>query len=135
MNCSKCDRPIPDDSEFCPYCGEKANKICPACKRPILDDSAFCPYCGAELLSPVQAEPEQKDDPTIEPQNDKSKEENPANESVQSAGDTNTVTGKSNKFCRHCGGLIDRTTKKCTKCGKQKKITHGYSDPMFGAPM
>ena len=48
MICQKCERHIPAESEFCPYCGsaiDKANR-CPSCSRIIPADSEFCPFCG-----------------------------------------------------------------------------------------
>lgn len=63
MYCSECGKEIPEESEFCPYCGtnlkneteqvieekEKKGNICSSCKKKIPDGSEFCPYCGADL--------------------------------------------------------------------------------------
>lgn len=50
MICRKCAQQIPNDSEFCPYCGQGADKVilCPSCGKTIPDDSKFCPFCGAK---------------------------------------------------------------------------------------
>lgn len=66
MNCPKCGKRLPDDSEFCQYCGSKladasvsagnaapasapelAGKTCPFCKAPFLEGEAvvFCSHC------------------------------------------------------------------------------------------
>ena len=55
MNCIKCAKPIPDDSDFCPYCGEFIEKStcvsCPVCGKELPADSSFCQYCGTEVSS------------------------------------------------------------------------------------
>lgn len=53
MNCLKCKRSVPEDSEFCPYCGSIVEHIqpsvCKSCGRVVPNDSEFCPYCGAAV--------------------------------------------------------------------------------------
>lgn len=55
MNCIKCAKPVPDDSDFCPYCGEFIEKStcvsCPVCGKELPEDSSFCQYCGTEVSS------------------------------------------------------------------------------------
>lgn len=54
MNCLKCKKPIPEDSEFCPYCGNVVDRtmlpLCGNCGRAVPEDSEFCPYCGTAVL-------------------------------------------------------------------------------------
>ena len=52
MNCRNCKKQIPDDSAFCPFCGEEVipDNICPNCRRDLPDDSAFCPFCGEYIV-------------------------------------------------------------------------------------
>ncbi len=49
MNCIKCNREIPEDSVFCPFCGEKVAAACSACGAELIDDSEFCRFCGAKV--------------------------------------------------------------------------------------
>ncbi len=65
MYCEKCNKPLPDDSVFCLYCGGKATEepkqnICEQCGNEIPEDSEFCPFCGF-LLKKV-AETNKSDD-------------------------------------------------------------------------
>jgi predicted amidophosphoribosyltransferase len=64
MECSKCEKDIPDDSKFCTYCGAKVEitnnvkedivpidnpvngKICSSCGEPIGEFDGFCGKCG-----------------------------------------------------------------------------------------
>ena len=64
MNCPKCGMTLPDDSEFCQYCGERIEplnaisdiptenieKKCPKCGMALPDDSDFCQFCGEYAL-------------------------------------------------------------------------------------
>ncbi len=49
MRCNKCNHKIPNDSEFCPFCGGAIEKgeLCQNCGKVLPLESAFCPYCGA----------------------------------------------------------------------------------------
>lgn len=76
MKCPNCGKLLPDDSDFCQFCGSKlvkrpfpeqdvnteglldgdpgapaksANLKCPKCGLPLPADSEFCQYCGSEL--------------------------------------------------------------------------------------
>lgn len=62
MNCICCEKKIPDDSEFCPYCGTAVEHIqtpmCKGCGKDIPEDSEFCPYCGMPIpmVAKIQSE-------------------------------------------------------------------------------
>ena len=50
--CMKCGKEFPDDTNFCPACGEKLESIncCPKCGAPINEDDKFCKACGEKLV-------------------------------------------------------------------------------------
>ena len=57
MICKNCNKEIPNESTFCPYCGEEIieavieNKnICEKCKNEIPIGSEYCPYCGNQTI-------------------------------------------------------------------------------------
>lgn len=56
MKCNKCNHVIPEESEYCPFCGSPVEKEdrCPECGQVLPDDSMFCPYCGHKLLHTSQ---------------------------------------------------------------------------------
>ena len=51
--CAKCGAEIPENSKFCPECGEKVipadSVICPGCGKTV-KKSKFCPECGCSLI-------------------------------------------------------------------------------------
>ena len=54
IKCTKCNNLIPQESAFCPFCGEKVEikkneKTCTHCNNYIPLDSEFCPYCGEKI--------------------------------------------------------------------------------------
>lgn len=50
MRCQYCYSEIPEDSVFCPECGQKQEPpVCPECGAPIEAGAAFCSECGARL--------------------------------------------------------------------------------------
>ena len=73
MNCPKCGMTLPDDSEFCQYCGERIEplnaisdiptenieKKCPKCGMALPDDSDFCQFCGEKIADHPVVELEQ----------------------------------------------------------------------------
>jgi len=45
--CIKCGTPLQEGSKFCGSCGEKQEKVCPACQTPVT--GAFCSSCGTKV--------------------------------------------------------------------------------------
>ena len=65
MICSNCKKEIPDNSLFCPYCGQKiiSTTKCPNCGTDVAGDFVFCPSCGSKM---IQDEPKQEENNVIE---------------------------------------------------------------------
>jgi RNA polymerase subunit RPABC4/transcription elongation factor Spt4 len=55
MDCGACHKEIPEDSEFCPFCGESVGSslacTCSTCGEPMGDEDLFCGLCGASQVS------------------------------------------------------------------------------------
>lgn len=47
--CAKCNKVIPTEARFCPYCGTPKQRNCPNCNKELNRDVLFCPYCGTKL--------------------------------------------------------------------------------------
>ena len=65
MKCQYCGSEIPDNSSFCPNCGQKAvspengpeKKFCDSCGAPLEPGRAFCPNCGKPASGDTQQSP------------------------------------------------------------------------------
>ena len=60
IKCTKCNNLIPQESAFCPFCGEKVEikkneKTCTHCNNSSPLDSEFCPYCGEKIETVTDA--------------------------------------------------------------------------------
>lgn len=70
--CNDCKKELPDDSEFCQFCGSKnitlcnpkpnnrVYKRCIDCGKELPEDSDFCQYCGSKRVAVVNDADEQK---------------------------------------------------------------------------
>ncbi|TET33793.1 MAG: zinc ribbon domain-containing protein [Planctomycetota bacterium] len=48
--CSKCEKTMESDWNFCPWCGVAVNCMCPSCEKLVDNPNwKFCPHCSAEL--------------------------------------------------------------------------------------
>lgn len=68
MICKNCNKEVPEDYMFCPYCGKRVdgNKNCPKCGALIPEDFAFCPKCGANTnAEPVAKQPVEQARPRV----------------------------------------------------------------------
>ena len=93
MNCPKCGMTLPDDSEFCQYCGERIEpsvsipapsvepdeRKCPNCGMLLPNDVAFCPFCGGKIQNLPNTNQEK---PSSAPKQDNTSHESPEDESV-----------------------------------------------------
>ena len=56
MKCVNCGQEIPDNSQFCGYCGMKvepklnARRFCTSCGKELRPNAKFCTSCGASVL-------------------------------------------------------------------------------------
>ena len=148
MKCLKCGLSLPADSEFCQYCGARLNQdvetelstenpavtlepdlsteqsevqtapVEPDIKVTAFQEVLFLAEDTEETKEPVRVTEECPLDDSgvcdvqLEPD---TTEPLPIPEEEPSA----KPTKKKDRYCKRCGGLIDRKTKKCSKCGKQ----------------
>jgi DNA-directed RNA polymerase subunit RPC12/RpoP len=47
--CAQCGKPVEEDWQVCPYCGEGLAAKCPECGKATEPDWVACPYCGTRL--------------------------------------------------------------------------------------
>ncbi len=119
MNCKKCNTAIPDNTAFCPACGQKVEVEAPASEstlyvKPVRmpgerkvksDASTLVPNSQTvtPIIPPVVQEPESVIVTPVEPivQHDSTSES------------THTAY-----FCQHCGSSIAPNAKFCSSCGR-----------------
>lgn len=130
MNCPKCGYALPDDSEFCQYCGEKLSvhiEDYDAVGEPTMELTAATEAQQSEIEC-TQASykessfPSQEESDTITQvvTSQNHNEEETANVSGQKQTKSEApIDNRKKKFCKYCGGLIDFKTKECTSCGKR----------------
>lgn len=98
MKCPKCNSTLPDDSEFCQFCGIRIKK------KPIITVTA------------IPTIPQEK---TI-PSNHRRIDRTVLVSSMNNETNQNPKKKRTKKeYCMLCGGHIDSNTKKCENCGKQ----------------
>lgn len=136
MTCNKCGNRLPDDSEFCQYCGSRIEIM----EDPHTVEEMNPIPCEDGVVAPMSGEtekrPEEKDVPPmpmfgndpqetvgtkdVDPQSQFDHERKvdftPTPEKTPKE-KKRKRTGK--KYCSRCGALIDPQSKQCTGCGKQ----------------
>ena len=53
--CKNCKKTIPDNANFCKYCGEKTGLICPHCGTELKQGTMFCSSCGRRMRPDTSA--------------------------------------------------------------------------------
>lgn len=130
MKCQKCGYALPDDSEFCQYCGSKLyvadeNIAVPDIPIAELPDSADVQQPSQESSTasdiedalPPQKESESASSAAVPENHDTAPTLDISG--LKATPNETPVDNHKKKFCKFCGGLIDTDTKKCSSCGKQ----------------
>lgn len=137
MQCMKCNHVLPDDSEFCQYCGSRIEKIE---LTPEVDVMALVDEADTVSAAPVSAEsetpasgemPKQPEEVVLPLPDLENVEPNGAGTKdshvfgtidvpePKKAPKAKKVKQLKKKYCSRCGSLIDHQSKQCTGCGKK----------------
>lgn len=132
MICDKCKSILPDDSEYCQYCGKKIKSsfetdeskfsLSSADEKPA--ERTKADIFGWEILrkDPQKSTPNIEDHKIVVTNETTNAQEETREEpivAVESTAPKKQEKIKPDKYCSRCGNKIDHITKKCTGCGKQ----------------
>ena len=109
MFCNKCNHSLPEDSEFCQYCGNKIETLI----QEIEVEEVFADET-TETIEVVLPDLE-SEVPEVLDENAKIQIEG----TVKNLNENKKEKQVKNRFCKFCGGKIDAQSKKCSGCGKQ----------------
>ena len=114
MKCYNCGHLLPEDSEFCQYCGKKIINELPL--QDNADEKNIVESIGINENVEVNSSNVKKTAVQVIPS---AIVKNPLVETVDDSQENNIKKKYRTKFCKLCGGQIDDHTKKCSGCGKQ----------------
>lgn len=121
MKCRKCGFSLPEDSEFCQYCGThcellstlytETNEV--AAQEEIIPPTEYEVVSEAVVVESSRLEPTQQGSP-------KTVSASTVHPAVSTPkGAPINLNEKKYSYCKKCGSAIDSNTKKCSGCGKQ----------------
>ena len=112
MKCYNCGLFLPDDSEFCQYCGKKIETEISipknAVEEVVVDETTEA--AESDLPNLGNSTPENAWNASVKIQTE---------ETVKNLNENKKEKRAKSRFCKFCGGKIDEKTKKCSGCGKQ----------------
>lgn len=131
MICNKCGNRLPEDSEFCQYCGSRIEKVAVVQEAaPVVEPASIPreePAAAVQAVMPQWVEkeaPKPMPAPHLQRTIDFSTDHYPHRlepqvEAPQKAPEAKKSKQPKRKYCSRCGGVIDPQSKRCTGCGKQ----------------
>lgn len=112
MKCYNCGHLLPEDSDFCQYCGKRIEKQT-SIKENVVEEVIVADETNKTAELPLHnlenATPEEKLNPGIKIQE----------EAIGTLKGNKKEKNSKIRFCKMCGSQIDAQTKKCSGCGKQ----------------
>ena len=118
MKCPHCGNYLPDDSEFCQYCGVKLGVLQPA-DIPDAETSHIGKSVLPDRLPDIVMNIESKTAAGQSHADDALGKGNDVVASMSTLQRNPTENRRKQIYCKNCGSIIDNATKRCTGCGKQ----------------